>query len=517
MSRKNGGIIGPANTPVGGLFKGVAGGVWRMNDVANFVSNSQWPTGPQSIDNSCRFDENSSDNLTKTDSLSNRKTFTYSVWAKKSLSKNDTDADMIVNNAADESNQFKIELQGNHAVDNNDLRIRQMVSGSQTVLLRTNRLFRDPLAWYHIVVAVDTTQSTEANRIKLYINGVQETSFSSSTYPSQDSDMQVNVSSSYTTHIGKRNNGDHYFDGYMAEFVFIDGLQLDSTSFGETDTATGIWKPKKIGAFSSAGDNSFYLDFKDSSNLGNDASGLNNDFTVNNLTSIDQSTDTCVENYATIDPLYYAASSYTLTNGNLAVDGNDGNAWRTLYGTFGLTSGKWYWEIKIDAKEASDPNNFAIGVVSTDQVDQTSSNGKFFGTAQGYAYHGKDGKKLNNDTVTANGVSYGDSYTVGDIVGVFLDLDNHKLYFSKNGTVQASGDPTSGSSGTNAAFSITSGYNYLPAIANYYNAEHYSFNFGNPPFSISSGNSDANGFGNFEYSVPSGYYALNTSNLNTYG
>ena len=125
-------------------------------------------------------------------------------------------------------------------------------------------------------------------------------------------------------------------------------------------------------------------------------------------------------------------------------------------------------------------------------------------------------KKLNNDTVTANGASYGDSFTVGDIVGVFLDLDNHKLYFSKNGTVQASGDPTSGSTGTNAAFSITTGHTYFPAIANYYSAEHYSFNYGSPPFSISSGNTDSNSYGNFEYPTQ-GYYACNTKNLAEFG
>ena len=130
MSRKNGGIIGPANTPVGGLFKGVAGGVWRMNDVLNFVGNSQWPTGPKDIENSLRFNDDDSANLTKTDSLSNRKTFTYSAWVKKSQAKTDTDSNMIFNNAADESNQFKIELQGNHSSDNNDLRIRQMANGS---------------------------------------------------------------------------------------------------------------------------------------------------------------------------------------------------------------------------------------------------------------------------------------------------------------------------------------------------------------------------------------------------
>ena len=516
MSRKNGGIIGPANTPVGGLFSGVAGGVWRMNDVLNFVNNSQWPKAPGNIDNSLRFNDDDSANLTKTDSSSNRKTFTYSAWVKKSQAKTDTDSNMIFNNAADESNQFKIELEGNHALDNNDLRIRQMASGSQTVLLRTNRLFRDPSAWYHIVVAVDTTQSTDSNRVKLYVNGVQETSFSSSTYPSQDSDMQVNVSSSYTTHIGKRNNSDHYFDGYMAELVFIDGQALTPSSFGETDSTTGIWKPKKIGAISGAGTNSFYLNFKDSSNLGNDASGNGNNFTANNLTSIDQTTDTCVENYATMNPLDNYLQSSTFSEGNLKMI-TSSSPYNYNSSNFGVSSGKWYCEVKMTAHSETDGNNYSmIGITSKLTTSTTDYLGQ---NASDWSYNAFDGKYRNNGSNT----SYGNSYAVGDIIGIALDLDNNKLYFSKNGTFQNSGVPTSGSTGT-GAISITAAAStpigaYFIAIGYYDGSDTgtFEFNSGNPSFSISSGNADANGFGNFEYSVPSGYYALNTSNLNTYG
>lgn len=472
-------------------------------------TNSIKETG-YNVDNSLRFNDGSSDSLTKSFSGSgNRRTWTLSVWFKLSL-------------IPPASRLFSI---GNDASSNilsafftsGDLRFENDESGSKTFEFRTDQVFRDPSAWSHLVFAVDTTQSTSSNRVKIYHNGSQITSFSTENYPSQNSDTLWNHTTGSAT-IGARaaSSSGTFFDGYMAEIVSIDGQQLDPTSFGEFDSdSPTIWKPKDVSGLT-FGTNGFHLDFENASSLGADVSGNSNNFTVNNLTSIDQSTDTCTNNFATINSLYYSASSYTLTNGNLSVDGNASNAWRSLYGTFALTSGKWYWEIKIDGKESSDPNNFAIGIVSTDQVDQTSSNGKFFGTAQGYAYHGKDGKKLNNDTVTANGASYGDSYTTGDIIGVFLDLDNHKLYFSKNGTVQASGDPTSGSTGTNAAFSITTGHTYLPAIANYYSAEHYSFNYGSPPFSISSGNSDPNGFGNFEYSTQN-YYSCNTKNLAEFG
>ena len=461
------------------------------------------------VANSLRF--NGSGYMTRTAGTpTNSKKHTFSAWVK--LSVDDTNHDFPLsfydNSGNDQTNYYF------RSASDNTLYYSNTVGGNSVGYFATNRKFTDSNSWLHMVIAEDTTLATANDRVKLYINGVQETSFSANLNPSQNQDNSINKSGS-TIYLGQRGGSYGYFHGYMAEMVFIDGQQLNADSFGEFDQDSNIWKPKDVSSLT-FGNNGFYLDFENSGSLGADVSGNGNNFTVYNLTSVDQSTDTCTNNFATINPLYYSASSYTLTNGNLAVDGNSGNAWRSLYGTFGLTSGKWYWEIKIDGKESSDPNNFAIGIVSEDQVDQTSSNGKFFGTAQGYAYHGKDGKKLNNDTVTANGSSYGDSFTTGDIVGVFLDLDNHKLYFSKNGTVQASGDPTSGSTGTNAAFSITSGHTYLPAIANYYSAEHYSFNYGSPPFSISSGNSDPNGFGNFEYSTQN-YYSCNTKNLAEFG
>ena len=471
-------------------------------------TNSIKETG-YNVANSLRFNSGSSDDLVRTAGSSgqtSRTKGTLSVWLKRSRI---DEEDFIFYGFEGSANRMKITF-----LDNNKLQINSIQAGSNHLVYETNRLFRDVSAWYHIVIAIDTTLATAGDRCRLYINGVEETSFATESHFSQN-DIHFLTENNIPVYIGSQISG-NYFDGYMAEYVLIDGLQLDQTSFGEFDSdSPNIWKPIDVSGLT-FGTHGFYLDFENASSLGADVSGNSNNFTVNNLTSIDQSTDTCTNNFATINSLYYSASSYTLTNGNLSVDGNASNAWRSLYGTFGLTSGKWYWEIKIDAFNSGDQNNFAIGIVSSDQVDQSSSNGKFFGTAQGYAYHGKDGKKLNNDTVTANGASYGDSYTVGDIIGVFLDLDNHKLYFSKNGTVQASGDPTSGSTGTNAAFSITTGHTYFPAIANYYSAENYSFNYGSPPFSISSGNADGNGHGNFEYPTQ-GYYACNTKNLAEFG
>jgi len=280
----------------------------------------------------------------------------------------------------------------------------------------------------------------------------------------------------------------------MAECVFIDGQALDPTSFGETDSTTGIWKPKKIGGFSSAGDNSLYLDFKDSSNLGNDASGLNNDFTVNNLTSIDQTTDTCVENFATWNPLPRFNGNFTFSNGNTSVLAPVGT-WNGTIATMGFTKGKWYWE----AKFSGNADNQYIGVFDESANPATNNPMNRTGTTAFYNYDG--GEMIKDGSVTT--ADYG-TITSSQTCGVAVDADNNYISIYRDGVAIV----------TNYALSSTK--NLLFPFISVYNTN-ADYNFGNPPYSISSGNADANGFGNFEYAPPSGYYALNTSNLNTYG
>jgi len=491
MSRKNGGIIGPANTPVGGLFKGVAGGVWRMNDVANFVSNSQWPSGPQSIDNSCRFDDGSTDNLSKTFSASNRRTFTFSTWIKRG----DQSANQSLFSArTDSSNYATIRIESNgkfHIFD---------IATSFQYQIKTNRVLRDNSAWYHLVVAFDSTQATASNRIKMYVNGQQETSLAESSYPSEN--YQSFFNNNLTHYVGLGGNAGDAYDGYMAEVVFIDGQALDPTSFGEFDTTTGIWKPKKIGAFASAGTNSFYLDFKDSSNVGKDASGLSNNFTVNNLTSIDQSTDTCVENFCTLNPLV-TTSNATFSEGNLKLVGSSSSAFNNRsQGTFGVQSGKWYFEIEFDSISATSPT---IGI---GRIDRSASDNPT-GSNAGDVCIRADNEKYDEGSSSAS--YFSSSISAGNIIGVALDMDNGKVWFSRNGTFVG----TVGSSGQAATFTVGNGVTITPTVRPIDGT--LICNFGNSPVAISSGNADANGFGNFEYAVPSGYYALNTSNLNTYG
>ena len=506
MSRKNGGIIGPANTPVGGIIAGVASGVWRTNDLLNFVGNNQWPKAPENIENSCLFD-GSGYAQRSISTAGSGTTATFSAWVKPSALPDKA----IFTSYIDSNNYVEIYF------SSGAFRVYHYDGGSTSNDIKTTPLYKDESAWYNFHVIFDTTNGTEADRIKMYVNGAEVTALATSNYPTSSQDLELS-STSATFNLGAR-NGDEQWKGYMAEVVFIDGQALTPSSFGETNTATGIWTPKKIGQIANAGTNSFYLNFKDSSNLGKDESGLSNNFTVSGLASTDQMTDTCVENFATLNPnvVNKSYNDGSLAEGNLKF-APGGRA--IACSTIGVTKGKWYAEFK-----ATDAGALSIGVGDLQLGIQAigQSNPIYYDNNPSYAigYYNSNGNLSYNGTST----SYGNSYTDNDIIGVALDMDNYAVYFSKNGTFQNSGDPTSGSSKTGDATS-TASYNPLNSgEPMFLFVEDFSaagvgeclLNFGNPPFSISSGNSDANGHGNFEYSVPSGYYALNTSNLNTYG
>ena len=461
------------------------------------------------VANSLRFNDGSSDSLTKSFSGSgNRKTWTLSVWFKLGLTPPASRLFSIGNDASNDILSIFF--------TSGDLRFENTVSGSHTLEFRTEQAFRDPSAWSHLVFAVDTTQSTSSNRVKIYHNGSQITSFSTSNYPSQNSDTYWNHTTGSAT-IGARaaTPSGTYFDGYMTEIVSIDGQQLDPTSFGEfnSDSPT-IWQPKDVSGLT-FGTNGFYLDFENSGSLGADVSGNSNNFTVNNLTSVDQSTDTCTNNFATFNSLSANDSgTVTFSEGNLQTAHSGSDSRYTSYSTIGVSSGKWYAEVKYEAKSSNSQNDLIVGVAY--DVENLNRQGSGIGGSSGsFSYVGDNGTKLHDGSES----SYGSTFTTGDIIGIFLDLDNHKLYFSKNGSVVASGDPTSGSSGTNAAFSLDTGETYFICAGHGTSTSRettYSMNFGSPIGSITSGNQDPNGYGNFEYS-PQGYYALNTKNLAEFG
>jgi hypothetical protein len=450
------------------------------------------------VANSCRFNAGSSDSLTRTfGTPTNNRIWTYSFWMKHC-----DNAGVLLNTGADTSYMYFRGSSANPVPFG--FSVEQYVSSFQYRLI-PNEVFRDHSAWQHIVIAFDTTQSTASNRVKIYKNGSQITSFNTEDYPSQNLDTQVNSAVAHKIG-GFASSG--FYDGYLAEVVFIDGQQLDPTSFGEFDEdSPTIWKPKDVSGLT-FGNNGFHLDFENASSLGADVSGNSNNFTVNNLTSVDQSTDTCTNNFATMNPLDVPASNQpTFSEGNLKVvspsasgDNNFGGA-----STIAVSSGKWYIEAKATVGAGGYSRN-RIGITGNESTARI--NNSLGANSYEYFYDSESGN--------SNAGSYGNSYTTGDIIGIALNLDDNELKFYKNGTVQNSGTaisidaPSSTSIGAyKIAQSDSSGVSGATST--------FEFNFGSPPYSISSGNSDGNGYGNFEYSVPSGYYALNSKNLAEFG
>ena len=467
-------------------------------------------SGGYLIDNSLRFNDDDSAYLYKDfGSAGNRRTWTWSGWIKRGNLGTTTTGDQSIFDARESGNNnpsFGMSFDGNAGggASNDAIDILMYTSGIDYRLI-TTQVFRDVSAWYHIVFAVDTTQATASNRLKLYVNGSQITAFDTATYPSLNFEGSVNNNKRHG--IGSLAYGGNYQDGYMTEVNFIDGQQLTPTDFGEFDEDSGIWKP--IEYTGTYGTNGFYLDFENSGSLGADQSGNGNNFTPTNLASTDQTTDTPTNNFCTLNPLDNDSDT-TFSEGNTKFV-TDSTERRPFYSTYGLTTGKWYWEVKGTVNTAV--GYLMIGIAGSNNTATEPLGNNLYD----YSYRPDSGNIFNNGSSS----SYGNTFTDNDIIGIALDLDNNKLYFSKNGTFQNSGDPTSGATGTGAV-SITDPSStdkgcYIPSASDFWTAGSITgfFNFGNPAFSISSGNSDGNGYGNFEYAPPTGFLALCTQNLAT--
>ena len=468
-------IIIPANSAVGGGFE---------------------------VSNSCRFDGSSS-KLVKAESAGNRQRWTYSVWLKRSAITTTTTTFFA---SSDGSNLYSY-----LGIQSDKIRWLDYDGGNNSNLI-TSAVFRDPSAWYHIVFAFNSNlgsgETDKAERTKLYINGVRVTSFGTAAYAGHNQDSGVNVNSSnFIIGSNQAQSSASTWNGYMAEAHFIDGTAYQADSFGEFDSDSGVWKPIEVSGLT-YGTNGFYLDFKDGDNLGNDANG-GTDFTESGLAAIDQTTDTCTNNFVTMNPIdnYYASSVFS--NGNLTVVTNSSaRTWNNS--TIGLTSGKYYCEMKSVGVGAG----ALIGIIATSPNSTTNR-----ADNNPYAWVYLNGGSLKNNGSTQSGTWA--SWAASDIIGMALDLDNNKIYFSKNGTWQNTGtaNPSTGTDG----FAITA-VSSLPATqAGCYfivcsddstsNNATFDWNFGSPPFAISSGNADGNGYGNFEYAVPTGYFAICTKNL----
>ena len=449
--------------------------------------------GGYAVDNSLRTNRGSSDYLNKTFSGSgNRRTFTISFWLK--IAESSSNAPYIYGVSTSTTNAISIYYNSTGQLS------MEAYTGAWSLRLHTSALLRDTSAWYHICYAIDTTQGTDTNRVKLYINGVQQTFSTSPTqvYPSQNLDLPCNQSGNSTTINCQSYYNAEFMSAYYSEFCMIDGTQNAVTDFGEFDADSGIWKPIDVSGLT-FGTNGFYLDFKNSGALGADVSGNTNNFTVNNLTAIDQSTDTPTNNFATANPLLHGGTVATLSEGNLKL--STGASWKQGIPTIGVSSGKWYMEAKI----GSMGQYYAGGVIDSYEINSWGASGSSYAgqTTLSIGYY-NNGNKYIGDSAS----SYGASYTTGDIISTAIDLDagTPTVTFYKNGASQGAVNLPTSSNSTGLWFFMPSLYSGTLEL-----------NFGSPPYAISSGNTDGNGYGNFEYAVPSGYLSLCTANLSESG
>ena len=446
---------------------------------------------------SLRFGRTGPKYLTRTpSSASNRRTWTWSGWIKPSIVGQAAPFFSATTNSA-------VEFNGNA------FRIYNWNGSSNDYILETNAFYRDASAWYHIAVAIDTTQGTASNRIKVYINGEQITSFSTETYPSENFDGFVN--SAAVHRVGSFSHTTSYsFDGYMAEVNFIDGLALTPTSFGETKN--GVWIPKKYNG--SYGTNGFRLQFNQvgvgtasTSTIGADTSGNTNHFTSSGIVASDCAMpDSPENNFCTWNPLTAGAQT-TFTEGNLKL----ATVWSAdLSGsasTFFPESGKWYWELRIDGAGTYP----YIGITSQEKVNDTVNGGTFYNIAW-HAGGTSQGTGSSLGTITKENIP---SFADDDIMSFALDCDARKIWVAENNTYADSGDPENGS-GENASWTVDVGVS--PVIMGY-NGQGVGTiaNFGQDDTfggAISSaGNTDGNGKGVFKYAPPSGFLSLCTSNL----
>jgi hypothetical protein len=439
------------------------------------------------LTNSLRFRSSASAYLDRTfPSAGNRKTYTLSLWVKRGILGGSTIQFFFGSGVSTTAGGF-------YFTSTDQLEINPRVNNTNTYIT-TTQVFRDPSAWYHIVVAVDTTQATDSNRLKLYVNGVQVTALSAAVYPALNGDSTLNNNIAHWIGRYAEVGFPSPFDGYLAEYNFIDGQALTPSSFGETSATTGVWIPKKYtGTY---GTNGFYLPFTDNSalttssnvGLGKDFSGNANYWTTNNIsitagstydsmTDVPTLTSTTAANYCVLNPLAGAViSTYTTaSNGNLTATGLNTGASVPLSGTILVSSGKWYAEFVITTA-GSNPNAFGI----TSNPNDSNGLGNAGGTVS-YGYVTTGSKRSSAGTV-----AYGSSYTTNDVIGIALDMDAGTLTFYKNNVSQG------------VAFTGLSGsYTFAGDI---FGNGVYSVNFGQQPFS---------------YTPPTGFVRLNTFNLPT--
>jgi len=450
------------------------------------------------LTNSLRFRQSVSAYLNRTQTTPTTATkWTYSYWVKRGIIGGSSVQTMISGTGG----------AGSGILFWNDKLWASSYSAGYQWNFLSAAVYRDPSAWYHIMVAYDSTQATDTNRVKIYVNGVQLTAFTTdvgaTTYPSLNSVGFVGGVSG-SVRIGLRDDGFYYLDGYLAEMYFVDGQQLTPSSFGETSSTTGVWIPKKYtGTY---GTNGFYLPFTDNSalttssnvGLGKDFSGNANYWTTNNIsitsgstydsmTDVPTLTSATTANYCVLNPLQTTQSASVPTNANLTSPANAG-AWRRIGGSMQLpTTGKFYFEYTCDS--FSTFATFSIGVFSGN-ID--TGNNVIGTSATEWGYNGQSGYATNNNTNISSGFT---TTTTGDVLQLAYDASTGSLWFGKNNTWQGASSPNP-STGTSPTY--TGVYNITPVMVQNWATQ--SANFGQRPFA---------------YTPPTGFNRLNTFNLPT--
>ena len=431
----------------------------------------------------------------RTESAGNRRTFTWSAWIKRSKLGASQFLAACSHSASDEAYFF---------FNGSDKLIWQSSSASYGDV-QTNRVFRDTCSWYHIVLAVDTTQATASNRIRFYVNGVEETSFSTATYPAQDTQVYWNVGGTYYPRIGRRHSSGDEFDGLMSHVAHIDGTQELPTIFGETDSTTGEWKIKtSITPSSGWGTNGYHI-LKDGNSL-TDQSGQGNNWTLGNGT-LTKTEDNPSNIFATWNPLWSQSNgnigdvTFSQCNLTTATSSN----YRTTPTTLGMKSGKYYWEIKRNETASGDTH---FGVMSENATPANTAtwignaaNGWIM-ASNGAVYTGGSSSGILSNGTVGNGAIFMGAY----------DGATGKLYFGVDGTWAGTANP---STGANPHYTLDTSLLYFPVVST---GDDVSANFGNGYFgttAVSSAGTNASGIGIFEYDVPTGYTALSTKGLNT--
>ena len=441
--------------------------------------------------------------VSRTSTAGSQTTWTWSGWVKRGPISSGSHT--LFASITDANNYTQCYIDSG-----DDFRFLNYVSSSTTGALTTDRKFRDPAAWYHIVVNWDSSNASAGDRIRLYVNGVEETSFSTDTQPGSSDPSDMNKSGAVTS-MGGHTLASEDFYGELSHCHFIDGTIYGPTTFGEFDATSGIWKIKTSPSVT-YGTNGWFLKFEDRTNL--DLDSGTNAFTFTTTGTLTATYDNPSNNFATFNPLdnYYPGS--TFSNGNNSIVTGSSPRYAPNQSTMGLTSGKWYWETKCTV---GGTDSWTQGV----QSSYATAESNYLGTnANDYAYF------ANGQTYTGgSGSAYGDTYGIDDIIGNYLDLDNNKMYWAKNGTVQNSG---TGLSITAPASTLKGAY--FPAVGDWSSAQTYTYhlNFGNGYFgttAVTSAVADAGGIGAFEYDPSAGtfdsasknFMAVCTKNIKAYG